>query len=222
MKDIPVVRGRRFIMEAIAQGEHLRQDFKYAISDARKIARSLSAFANAQGGRLLIGVKDNGVVAGVRNEEDIYMVELAAERYCYPPQHVEFTAFRVDSALVVIRAEVSSASERPVFVHEADGQRKAYFRVADENILAHPLMVRAWQNTGGLSLTLDADSLRVLELLRGAPEGYDVRSLALAAHMSQRRLEGMIVDLVSAGVVDFEYHAPEFRIIASKDPDTAD
>ena len=30
----------------VAEGEHLCQDFKYAISDPCKIARSLSAFAN--------------------------------------------------------------------------------------------------------------------------------------------------------------------------------
>lgn len=34
----------------IAQGEHQQQDFKYEISDARKIARTLSAFANTDGG----------------------------------------------------------------------------------------------------------------------------------------------------------------------------
>ena len=47
----------------IAQGEHQQQDFKYEISDVRKIARTLSAFANTDGGRLLIGVKDNGKIA---------------------------------------------------------------------------------------------------------------------------------------------------------------
>ena len=54
----------------IAQGEHQQQDFKFEISDARKIARSLSAFANTNGGRLLVGVKDNGRLAGIRSEED--------------------------------------------------------------------------------------------------------------------------------------------------------
>ena len=79
MKDITVRKGRRHILDLVAQGEHERQDFKFLISDARKIARSISAFANHSGGCLLIGVKDNGVVAGVRNDEDIYVVEQAAE-----------------------------------------------------------------------------------------------------------------------------------------------
>ena len=80
MKNLRASRGKFFIERLIAEGEHDRQDFKYTISDARKIARSLSAFANHRGGRLLIGVKDNGTVAGVRSEEDIYMIETAADR----------------------------------------------------------------------------------------------------------------------------------------------
>ena len=49
----------------IAEGEHQQQDFKTRIDDSRKIARTLVAFANADGGRMLIGVKDNGTVSGV-------------------------------------------------------------------------------------------------------------------------------------------------------------
>lgn len=49
-----------FIYQLISEGEHLQQDFKFEISDVYKIAKSLSAFANTSGGRLLIGVKDNG------------------------------------------------------------------------------------------------------------------------------------------------------------------
>lgn len=114
MKDLQAIRGRRYILDLIAEGEHERQDFKYSITDACKIARSISAFANRSGGRLLIGVKDNGTVAGVRNEEDIYVVEQAAEMYCRPAQHVEFTAFRVDASAVVIRAEIARSARRPV------------------------------------------------------------------------------------------------------------
>ena len=67
----------QYIRQLVSEGEHCHQDFKFEISDARKIARSLSAFANTEGGRLLIGVKDNGKIAGVRSDEEIYMIEAA-------------------------------------------------------------------------------------------------------------------------------------------------
>ena len=127
MKDIRPLKGKHYIEELVAQGEHQEQDFKFQISDARKIARSISAFANRGGGRLLIGVKDNGALAGVRNEEDIYVVEQAAQRYCNPPQEIEFTAFNVGAGTLIIRASISGADRRPVFAQDSDRKWKAYF-----------------------------------------------------------------------------------------------
>ena len=57
----------QYIHALIAEGEHQQQDFKFEISDARKIAKTLSAFSNTDGGRLLIGVKDNGKIAETYN-----------------------------------------------------------------------------------------------------------------------------------------------------------
>jgi hypothetical protein len=78
----------QYIKQLVEEGEHEHQDFKFEISDARKIARSISAFANTGGGRLLVGVKDNGKIAGIRSEEEIYMIEAAATMYCEPKVEV--------------------------------------------------------------------------------------------------------------------------------------
>ena len=63
-KDIKAIRGKYYIQRLIDEGEHEQQDFKFQISDVHKIAHSVSAFANNRGGRLLVGVKDNGTIAG--------------------------------------------------------------------------------------------------------------------------------------------------------------
>lgn len=212
MKDLPVTRGRRYITALVAEGEHDHQDFKYAVSDARKIARSISAFANAGGGRLLIGVKDNGAIAGVRNEEDAYVVELAAHRYCDPPQEVDFKAYSVDTGVVVIVATIGIAEARPVRVLEEDGRRRAFFRVADENIVAHPLMVRSWLAQQPLALSLDGDASQLLAVLDDNPAGIGVQELARRLPVPRRRLEEIIISLTAADIIEFRYHSPEFLI----------
>ena len=78
------MNSKNYIYQLIEAGEHQQQDFKFEISDARKIAKTLSAFSNTDGGRLLVGVKDNGKIAGIRSEEEIYMIEAAAKLYCHP------------------------------------------------------------------------------------------------------------------------------------------
>lgn len=133
-----------FIRSLIAEGEHVRQDFKFEVSDSRKIARSLSAFANTEGGRLLIGVKDNGRIAGVRSEEEMYMVEAAAQVYCTPAVEVEMRVYRPEGRSVLI-ASVEPAPRKPVMVKEEGGRKLAYVRIADENILASPVHIGVWR-----------------------------------------------------------------------------
>ena len=134
MKDLRSIKGKYYIQRLIEEGEHEHQDFKFAVNDARKIARSLSAFANNDGGRLLIGVKDNGNIAGIRNEEDIYVIEQAADMYCSPPQPLQVDVFTTEGGLKVVRVEIARAPRRPVMVREEKGVLKAYYRVKDENI----------------------------------------------------------------------------------------
>lgn len=214
LKDIAAVKGRRYIERLVAEGEHEQQDFKFMISDARKIARSVSAFANNSGGRLLIGVKDNGVVAGVRNEEDVYVVEQAAGRYCEPPQQVEFKAYRVDAAVTVIVASIARAPSRPVSVIEEDGRRRAYYRVADENIAAHPLMVEAWKHAeadgGGVVMTLTGLESDLLRLVDGRL--LDLREVAVGLHIAESRARSLIVRLAVVGLVDFVYTGNAFKL----------
>lgn len=218
MKDLKAIRGSQFIARLIAEGEHTCQDFKFAISDARKIARSLSAFANNCGGRLLIGVKDNGVAAGVRNEEDIYVVEQAAQFYCRPAQELKFTAFRMTDGATVIRAEIEASSSRPVQACDTDGRWKAYFRVDDENILASALMVKAWRcrrADSQLSLSIGSAEEMLLGMLRGQ-SSLDPEEFFTQARVSRQTGEDIITRLYSLGVIDFAFVNRSFHLIAAE------
>lgn len=217
MKDIKPIKGKYYLQRVIAEGEHERQDFKYAISDAMKIARSLSAFANHSGGSLLIGVKDNGAIAGVRNEEDIYVVEQAAELYCRPAQHLEFTALRADEGAVVIRATIEPAATLPVEAREPDGRWQAYYRVADENIVADPLMVSAWRRKYApepLSLMLTDAQRAIIDLLR-CQGASSLRRIALNARISQASAREIVTTLAAMDILTFTFHHPTRRFLIS-------
>lgn len=218
MKDLKAVKGTYYIQRLIAEGEHEHQDFKFAISDARKIARSISAFANNDGGRLLVGVKDNGAVAGVRNEEDIYVVEQAASMYCRPEQHIEVTAFRVEGGAVVFRVEIARADQRPVEVKEEGGVWKAYYRVADENIAAPEFMTRAWRachNSEGSLMSLTGPERVLLEALESG-EALTPAEFARKARITENRAIDLTARLHALGLVDFHYGPGGFKAISKK------
>ena len=125
---------RRYLLSLISEGEHQQQDFKYRVSDAQKLAKSVSAFANTDGGRLLIGVRDDGNLSGVRSEEEIYMMHQAAYRYCQPEASIKFDTYHVDGRTIVI-ATVPPSDRRPICAISEDGRKRAFIRIADENIV---------------------------------------------------------------------------------------
>ena len=140
------MKEKNHIEELIAQGEHQQLDFKFEVSDSRKIARTLSAFANTDGGRLLIGVKDNGTIAGVRSEEEYYMIEAASKMYTKP--EVPFTATRWNvNGKTVLEVLIEKGSEKPYLAPDKDNRFRAFIRVADENILANQILVLAWKKS---------------------------------------------------------------------------
>lgn len=126
------------------QGESQTLDFKYEIADARKIARTFSAFANTKGGRLLIGVKDNGNISGIRTDEEAYMAEAAADMYCKPKVPFKIVPHKINSK-TILEIIIRESSEKPHLAPWKDGEWKAFVRVDDQNFLASKVLVEVWK-----------------------------------------------------------------------------
>ena len=173
------------VLAMIAEGEHQRQDFKYKVEDAPKLARSVSAFANTDGGRLLIGVRDDGSIHGVRSEEEIFMMHSAASTYCTPAPVIEFETLHVPTdphgghVRTVVVCTVMPSGQRPVF---ALGEEKptAYVRMADENLVASPVHIAIWRQEHHLRGEAFSDTPQeraILDVLGAHPEGLALNRL---------------------------------------------
>ena len=127
----------------IKEGEHQQLDFKFAVNDSQKIARSLVAFANTDGGRLLIGVKDNGTIAGIRNEEEVFMIESASQLFCRPEISPKYIRHSI-SGKNVLEIRVFK-SEQLYKCKDESGKWRMYVRVADSNFLANDVLYKARQ-----------------------------------------------------------------------------
>ncbi len=134
-----------YIKDLITEGEHQQLDFKFEISDSKKIARSLVAFANTDGGRLLVGVKDNGTIAGVRSEEEYYMVEGAASMYCKPEISFSTREWRIEGKLV-LEIIVEKSREKPHSAPDKDGKWKVFVRVKDQNLPGNKVLLMLWKH----------------------------------------------------------------------------
>jgi len=136
------------ITRLIEEGEHQRLDFKFEIADTHKIARTLVAFANTDGGRLLIGVKDNGVLAGIRSEEEYYMVEGAARMCCNPPVGFTVKEWNLNKK-TILEIIIPKSELRPHYAKQKEGNWLAYHRVGDQNFIVNRILMRVWKGENG-------------------------------------------------------------------------
>lgn len=196
-----------YIYGLIGEGEHTQQDFKFEISDARKIAKSLSAFSNTIGGRLLIGVKDNGRIAGIRSDEEIYMIEAAAQVYCEPQVEFGLKNYRIEGR-TVLEVTIPEAENKPVLAKDENGRGWAYLRIADENILATPIHLRVWREAKSPKGCLVTYTDREQQLLSCMQEQGEVSFSRLC------RLSGLprpVTESLLAKFIRFEIAETVFR-----------
>ena len=221
-----------YLQSLIREGEHQQQDFKYRVSDARKLARSVSAFANTDGGRLLIGVRDDGYLAGVRSEEEIFMMHQAAFRYCRPEPSISFDTYHVDGRTIVV-CTVAPSAERPVYAFSerpqkgagrftrldkpTDDKPMAYVRVRDENILATPVHLALWryaQWPQGTMMTYDAAVRQLLDALQGS---LPLNQIVRLSRLPRPKVITLLARLIHFGVVRCDYSGQQFLFSLASD-----
>ena len=213
-----IVNERSYIRRLIAEGEHQQQDFKYKIADAPKLAKSVSAFANTDGGRLLIGVRDDGVIAGVKSEEEIFMMHAAAYTYCRPQPSIHFDTYVVDGRTVVV-ATVPPSTLRPIFAlsakEGAEGplpEKKAYVRIADKNIVASPVHLRMWREQVArqpIVTNYAEDHTLLVGILKGRGP-LTLNQLTRLSRLSRNRVVALLARLIRYDIAGWKHENQQF------------
>lgn len=201
---------KRYIQSLINEGEHQQQDFKYRVSDAMKLAKSVSAFANTDGGRLLIGVRDDGHMSGVRDEEEIYMMHQAAYRYCRPEASIKFDTYHVEGRTIVV-ATVPPSDRRPICAVGDDGRQRAYIRIADENIVASPVHLAIWresQNPQGAMMTYTEVVRKLIDALQD--QRLTLNQLVRRTALPRHKVITLLARLIRFHVAQWEYADCQF------------
>lgn len=210
---------QKYLRTLIAGGENQELDFKFEISDARKIARTLSAFSNTDGGRLLIGVKDNGRISGVRSEEEYFMVESAASLYSKP--EVDFQSWRhLIDGKTVLEIYIPPAETRPVYARDEENRWKAYIRVADQNVLASVVQLQVWKEekkSRGKLIEFTRREEILLKTLSANP-GNSLSGIQRDTGFPRKELIALMTKLVLFDVVRMEFSDGQNRFWLNENP----
>jgi len=204
-----------YIEKLIREGEHQQQDFKFCITDSRKIAKSLSAFANTNGGKLLIGVKDNGKIAGVQSDEEFYMIKAAAEMYCRPKVFFESKIWTIEGKNV-LEISISPSSQMPHHAQNEHGKWLAYIRKNDENHLVNKILLEVWKKKSkptGTYLEYTDIERRLMEYLNSNKE-ISQNQFCKLVKISRYKAERILVKLICWNVIamDFTENSTKYKI----------
>jgi predicted HTH transcriptional regulator len=195
-----------YLRKLIAQGEGEQLDFKKTIQDSRKIAKSMVAFANTKGGKLLIGVRDNGTLAGIQSDEEVHMIEAASLVYCKPQVIFTTRVHRLEGKSILevdipksenhLHEALDEEGKWEILIRDKDACKVAGKEFSDIFKLKHKLE--------GTLLKFGPAENKILELIRLHPEGISSRQMSKKAKIPVWKASKVMTRLAATGVIRFD------------------
>lgn len=203
------------LIELIAEGEHVRQDFKFKIDELRKIGRTLCAFANTEGGRLLIGINDKRKIVGCNPTEQLQLIENASRMFCQPEVKYTSKIWQEDYRLV-LEILVAESNEKPHKAKDDDGKWHSYIRIFDQTTVVNKIVERVWtekKNPTPLPVKLNEEELILLNIIRNE-QPISLSKIYRKANLQLRLVDKMLVFLICRDFVEmlFEKEGILYRI----------
>ncbi len=188
------------IKELIEQGEGLKLDFKQVIQNPRKIAKSMVSFANTEGGVLLIGVRDNGSIAGVKTEDEIHMLDLAAGFHCKPAIEYSVEEILIEGK-IVLKANIPKGKQKPYYARGEDDKWWVHVRVNDKCILASKTSVDFMRSSEkAAKFTLGKTEQEILRFIGGS-EKTTLPEICKKFNLGKRRASRILIDLMKVQAI---------------------
>ncbi len=191
------------IKRLILEGENVSVDFKKTISSAEKIAKTLVAFANNKGGKLLVGVADDGTIKGVKDEEEEkYMITKAAHQFCKPAIEPNFEEIYVDDKLVLV-VDIPKSDTKPHYALDEHHKWWVYYREKDKSLLASKIIVEVIKQGNketGQFITYAENEKKLLAYL--AQHGrITLKEYSKLTRSANKKAQKIIVSLILTGIL---------------------
>lgn len=191
------------LTQLVSLGEGAFLEFKHRVPQPERIAKEVIAFANSRGGRLLLGVSDDGSMPGVRDAtEEEFALTQALERHVRPPIAYSTERVPVKDRRDVIVVTIPESSQKPHFL-VGNGDSVSYMRVKHMSVEAGDEVVeylRGQEDTDGVSFQFGERERALMRYLESY--GHITASqFAELANLSQEEASRTLVALSRADIL---------------------
>jgi predicted HTH transcriptional regulator len=199
------------LKQLVAKGEGLYTEFKRKVNHPDKIVKEVVAFANTNGGKLLLGVDDDGTLVGLKYaHEDEFEMKKAIEHYCKPAINYTLTKIAIAPNRIVLIFHILPSEIKPVFViyNFKKNTGVAYIRVADQSLQSSREMRKILQGNSQnreISFTY-TDTERILMQYLAQNSQIDLPTFMQIAKISEKDASDILVKLTLAQVLKIQPH----------------
>ncbi len=181
----------------IAEGESSHMEFKLQINNPVRIAQTISAIANNKGGKIIVGIMDDGLIVGLVDvAAQQQKIQEAANVHCHPPVPVVITSHE-ENYLVILVVSIPESTKKPHMVIKADGNQQIYIRVKDKTMPASKNIVKQLENEAfstPSNRSLDSKEKAIVEYLH-THDHITIPQLMHHLNLSRRRARRILVKL---------------------------
>jgi ATP-dependent DNA helicase RecG len=124
------------LLETIANGENSGVEFKLDDVRPEQLAKEVVALANLQGGRILLGVADDGAILGIQRENlELWVMDTVFGRYVHPMIIPFYEEIRLDDGKRVAIVSFPQGISKP-YVLRNNNREDVYVRIGSVSRLA--------------------------------------------------------------------------------------
>ncbi len=139
-------------MKEYPEAESAIVEWKETLPQKQPIYRTIIGFCNQNGGKIILGVRDDGSIIGLPQnvvEEFLETLERDIYQACTPPVVPKVFARRIEDKSVVI-IEVSAGMNKPYFISSEGLEHGTYVRIGAHTVKANEAMIEElrWQSKG--------------------------------------------------------------------------
>lgn len=139
------------LLEIIANGENSGVEFKRDDLRPEQLAKEIVALANFQGGKLLLGVEDDGTISGIQRDNlETWVMDTVFGRYVHPMILPYYEELELDEGKRVAVITLTQGTAKP-YVLRNNNREEIYIRVGSTSRLAsREQQVRLFESGGML------------------------------------------------------------------------
>ncbi len=187
-----------------------------------RILNELVAFANTNGGKLIIGVNDDLNITGVKHsDEDVFLLKKLISEHIHPelPYKLEILVLNKKKDLIII--EVNEGDNKPYYVNENPNSRNgiAYIRLKDESIKAGKILrmlMNSKYQAKPNAIKIEGEVAKTFKLMH-KKERVSFEEIKSELGKPKRSVELLLVKLLRLNIIGFDLEKQdEFYL---KEPD---